>query len=106
MLAVLGLPNVVSAAIVAAVVAVVFRARVFGANDRTRTSWIDAWLKASVTFVFVVFFTVFVPSYVMQTETVAGFDRNAQDLIGLSLFGVAFLATLWGLRYAYRTKRV
>jgi hypothetical protein len=105
-LAVLGLPNVVSAAIVAAVVAVVFRARAFGANERDRTSWIDAWLKAGLIGVFAVFFGVFVPSYVMQTETVAGFDRNAQDLIGSGLFGAAFITTLWGLRVAYRTKRV
>ena len=106
MLAVLGLPNVVSVAVVSAVVAVIFRARVFGANERTKTSWVDAWLKASLILVFVVFFAVFLPSYVMQTETVAGFDRNAQDLIGSGLFGVAFVATLWGLRHAYRTKRV
>jgi hypothetical protein len=105
-LAVLGLPNVVSVAIVSAIVAVVFRARVFGANDRTTTSWIDAWLKAILILVFVVFFAVFLPSYAMQTKTVAGFDRKVQDLIGLGLFGAAFVATLWGLRYAYRTKRV
>jgi hypothetical protein len=105
-LAVLGLPNVVSVAVVAAVVAVVFRARAFGANERATTSWIDAWLKAILILVFVVFFAVFLPSYVMQTKTVAGFDRKAQDLIGSGLFGAAFMATLVGLRHAYRTKRV
>lgn len=106
MLGVLGIPNVVSAGIVTLVVAVVFRSRVFGANERRETSWIDAWLKAGVIVVFVVFFAVFLPSYVIQTETVAGFDRNAQDLIGSGLFGGAFVATLVGLRYAYRSKRV
>jgi hypothetical protein len=105
-LGVLGIPNVVSAGIVTLVVAVLFRARVFGVNERTETSWIDAWLKAGVIVVFVVFFAVFLPSYVIQTETVAGYDRKVQDLIGSGLFGGAFVATLAGLRYAHRSKRV
>ncbi len=106
MLAVLGLPNVVSAGIVTLVVAVVFRARVFGINERTETSWIDAWLKAGVIVVFVIFFAVFLPSYVIRTETVSGYDRNVQDVIASGLFGAAFVATLAGLRYAHRSKRV
>ena len=106
MLAVLGIPNVVAATIVAAVLAVVARRRVFGANERADTSWLDAWLKAVVIVVFVVFFTIYLPSYIIGTSTVADLDRNAQDLIASSLWGIGMVATLWGLWYAHKEKRV
>ncbi len=105
-LAVLGVPNVVAATVVAAVLAVVARRRVFGANERTETSWLDAWLKALVLVVFVVFVAVYLPSYVMQTSTVADLDRTAQELIGTAVWGTGFLSILWGLWWAHREKRV
>lgn len=106
MIAVLGLPNVVSVAVVVGIVAVIFRSRVFGANDASEISWLDAWLKAMVIVVAVAFFTVYVPSWAIQTDAVTDMDRNAQDLIGAGLFGLALVATLWALWYAHREKRV
>lgn len=106
MLALLGLPNVVLAAIVTAVVAVAFFGRVFGANERTETSWLDAWLKAGVIFVFVTFFGVYLPSWVMSTGTVADLDRTVQDLAGSAVWGAAFVVIIGGLAYLHRQKRV
>ena len=106
MFAVLGLPNIVVAAIVTAVIAVVFHKRVFGANDPYETSWIDAWLKAIVIMVSISFFVGFVPSWAMQTDLVVEFDRTAQDLVGSALWLVALVATLVGLWYAHRENRV
>jgi hypothetical protein len=104
--ALLGLPNVVAATIAVAVLAVVARRRVFGANERTETSWLDAWLKAVVIVVFVVFFTIYLPSYIIGTSTVADMNRNAQDLIAAGIWGVGMAATLGGLWYAHKEKRV
>lgn len=104
--AVLGIPNVVAATLVVALLAVVARRRVFGVNERTETSWLDAWLKAIVIVVFVVFFTVYLPSYVIGTSTVANMDRNVQDLIATSIWGAGMAALLGGLWYAHREKRV
>ncbi len=106
MLAVLGIPNVVAATIAVAILAVVARRRVFGANERTETSWLDAWLKAIVIVVFVVFFTVYLPSYIIGTSTVADLDRNVQDLIASAIWGAGMAVTLGGLWYAHKEKRV
>ncbi|MFQ5556283.1 MAG: hypothetical protein ACE5GB_02050 [Acidimicrobiales bacterium] len=106
MLAVLGLPNIVTAAIVVAAVAVVFRSRVFGTNEPTDTSWFDACLKAIVIVVFTAFTAVYLPSYVLQTKAVADLDGTVRDLLGAGTWLAAFAATLWGLWYAHREKRV
>lgn len=106
MLAVLGFPNVVAATIAVAVLALVARRRVFGPNERTETSWLDAWLKAIVIVVFVVFFTIYLPSYIIGTSTVSDMNRNAQDLIGAGVWGAGMGATLLGLWYAHKEKRV
>ncbi len=106
MLVLLGFPNVVVAAVAAAVLAVVARRRVFGVNERTETSWLDAWLKAVVIVVFVVFTSVYLPSYVIGSSVVSDLNRNAQDLIAAGIWGAAFAATLWGLWFAHREKRV
>ncbi|MGI9607769.1 MAG: hypothetical protein ACR2P0_16700 [Acidimicrobiales bacterium] len=106
MIVALSVPNLVLATIVVGVVAVVFRARVFGANERDSTSWVDAWLKAIVILVAVAFFLVYVPSWALQTKTVADMNRNAQDLIGAGLFAIALIVVLWVLRWAHAEKRV
>ncbi len=103
---VLGIPNVVAATIAVAVLAIIARKRVFGANERTETSWTDAWLKALVIVVFVVFFTIYLPSWVIGTSTVADMDRNAQDIIASAIWGAGMVATLGGLWYAHREKWV
>ncbi len=106
MLALLGLPNVVLAAIVTAVVSVAFFGRVFGASERTETTWLDAWLKAGVILVFITFFGVYVPSWVLQTGTVAGLDRDVQQLVGSAVWAVALVVTIGGLAAFHRQKRV
>jgi len=102
----LGVPNVVAAAIATAILALVARRRIFAANERTETSWTDAWLKAIVIVVFVVFFTIYLPSWVIGTSTVADMDRNAQDIIASAVWGAGMVATLGGLWYAHKEKRV
>lgn len=104
--ALLGVPNVVAAAVVAALVALLFHRRVFGANERTTTSWADAWLKAFVILVFATFCGVYLPSWALQTKTVAEFDRAAQDVVGAGVWVVAMVLLFWGLWYAHRQKRV
>ncbi len=104
--AVLGVPNVVAALIAACVVLVVARRRVLGANERTETSWLDAFLKAFVIVVFVVFFTIYLPSYAMQTSTVTDFNRTAQELVGAGIWVVTFSAAVGVLWQAHRGKRV
>ncbi len=104
--AVLGLPNVVSATIVVALVAVVFRRRVFGRIDRVRSSWVDAWLKALVILVGVTFLGVYVPSWILQTGPVTRLHQPARDLVGAGTWGVAFVAILTVLYLAHRESRV
>ncbi|GEM_PF-3559118 len=106
MLAAFGFPNVILATAAALAVCLVARRRVFGANERTATSWLDAWLKAFVIVVLVVFFTIYVPSYVVQTSTVSGMDGVARDLIGTTVWGVGMLAAMVTLRLAHKEKRV
>ncbi len=105
-IAYLGVPNIVLAASVVAVVAVIFHSRVFGANEPTETSWVDAWMKAIFIVVAIATFCVYLPSYVMQTSTVAGFDRDIQQLVGTAVWSVAFASALFLLWYAHREKRV
>ncbi len=105
-IAFLGVPNIVLTAIIVAVVAVIFRSRVFGANEPTDTSWVDAWMKAIFILVAITTFSVYLPSYVMQTSTVAGFDRDVQQLVGTAVWSVAFGSALFLLWYAHREKRV
>lgn len=106
MFAIIGIPNLVSVAIVVGAVSLLFRSRVFGSNQQGEISWLDAWLKAIVILVAIAFFSVFLPSYVMQTSRVTAFDRTVQQLIGASVWVVAFSATLFALWYAHREKRV
>ncbi|MCP3856874.1 MAG: hypothetical protein GY713_22445 [Actinomycetia bacterium] len=106
MLALLGLPNIVLAAAVTAVVAVVFHRQVFGVCERTETSWSIAWLKAAVILVFITFAGVYLPSWAMQTSMVSDLGREAQDLAGSVVWGAAIVVTIGGLAYLHRHKRV
>lgn len=106
MIALLGLPNIVVATIVAALGTLILRARVLGTNERTATSWIDAWLKAIAMVVFITFVGVYVPSYILQTSTVANLDRNVQDILGTGAWLIAMVVTFGGLRLAHSYKKV
>ena len=89
-----------------AILAIVLRGRVFGRIDRTNSSWFDAWTKAVTIVVFVVFATIFLPSWILQTSTVAGMTRTTQDLVGAAVWAAAMAITFWGLWYLHRERRV
>ncbi len=106
MYALLGIPNIVAATILAVILAIVARKRVFGANERTATSWLDAWLKAIVMVVLTVFLVVYLPSWILTTSTVTGLDRDVQDLLATAVWGAGFGACLITVWYAHRSGRV
>lgn len=80
--------------------------RVVGVIDRLNLSWFEAWLKTAVIVVYFVVFTVFLPSYVLQTPAVSGAARFTQELIGSAVWAVGLGAGLWALDYAQRTSRI
>lgn len=106
MLVVMGVPNLVILAVVAALLAGVTWSRTSGRNPIGRISWPDAWLKAIVIVVLAICFVAFLPSWILQSSAVAKQDRILQDLIGTAIWGVALGAFLIGLRLAHRAKRV
>ena len=75
-------------------------------GDRLEMPWLDAWLKAIAIVVWFVVFTVYVPSEVMKTETVADLDRNAQDAVGAGLWLAGMAAGMWAVWYASRQRRI
>lgn len=93
-------------AIAVGVVALVLAPRLTSAHSRLEMPWFDAWLKAGVIVIGFIVFTVFVPSWVLQTETVSGLDRMAQDIIGAGLWFGALAAGIWALWYANRERRI
>lgn len=92
--------------LVGAAFVVLFGARVVRVVDRRDLSWLDAWLKTTVIVAYFIVFTVFLPSYALQTPTVSGLSRPAQELIGSAVWAVGLGAGLWALWYAQRTKRI
>jgi mono/diheme cytochrome c family protein len=91
---------------VMAVTALVFAPRLVSSNDRLAMSWFDAGLKTMVIVVGFIIFTVFVPNWAMQTDTVAGLDSTAQDLIGSGLWLGGLAAGLFALWYAHRRDHI
>lgn len=92
--------------IVGAGFALVLGPRIIGANDRLAMNWLDAWMKTAVILVGMVAFTMYVPNWAIQTDTVAGLDRLAQDIIGTSLWLGGLGAAIWALWYAHREDRI
>ena len=86
--------------------ALVLWPRFVSAGDRRRMPWLDAWLKAIAIVLWFVVFTVYVPSEVMQSDTVADLDKNAQDVIGTGLWLGGMAVGIWGLWYASRHRRI
>ena len=89
-----------------AAVAVVLGPRFAGRIDRLTVPWFDAWMKTAIIVAFFIIFTVFIPSMVLQTQTVAGLDRIFQDIIGTGLWVLGLGIGLWALWYAHRDRRI
>ncbi|MFN3215547.1 MAG: c-type cytochrome [Acidimicrobiales bacterium] len=98
--------NILAIAIAGGVAALVLAPRLTSEHSRLEMPWFDAWLKSGVIVIGLVVFTVFVPSWVLQTETVSGLDRMAQDIIGAGLWFGALAAGIWALWYANRERRI
>jgi len=69
--------------------------------EQNPDSWLAAWIKGLVIFVFVVVLGVFVPSYLIKLHSVAKLDVKLQDLVGTGSFAVVLVASLWAL---YRSR--
>jgi hypothetical protein len=80
--------------------------RIVAVCDRLTLPWLDGSAKAAVIVIWFVLFTVFVPSWVLQSRTVGGWDRNLQDLVGVGLWTFALGGGLWALWWAQREKRI
>ena len=90
----------------ACVAALVLAPRLIGVNDRLDTPWLDVGLKTATIVLAIVFATVVLPDWVLQTSAVSGLDRIAQDLLGLALWGAGLVACLAGLWWAHRESRI
>lgn len=88
------------------VVALAIGPRFISAPGRLDMPWLDAWLKTGAIVFGFIAFTVFVPSLVLETDTVSELDRVAQDLIGTAVWAGALAAGLWALWYAHRRDHI
>ncbi|MGF1665997.1 MAG: c-type cytochrome [Acidimicrobiia bacterium] len=93
-------------AVAAAAIAFVMAPRIIAANDRLTMPWLDAWLRVAIITVFFIVVLAFVPSMILQTETVGRLPRVVQETITLALWGGGFAAGVWGLWYAHRDGRI
>ena len=80
--------------------------RLTSQNDRLRTPWFDAALKTATILIATAIAVAYIPNWVLQTSTVSGLPRAAQDLIGVSVWTLGLLACIAGLWYAHRESRV
>ena len=92
--------------VVVGAAALILGPRVIAANDRRRTTWVDAWLKTGVIVVGSVVATTIIPAQVLELDTVQDLPRAAQDLIAVGLWMAAIAASIWALWYAHRERRV
>jgi mono/diheme cytochrome c family protein len=92
--------------IAAAIGAFVLAPRLVSRTDRISLPWLDAWLRTGIIVVYFVVATVFVPSFVLQTETVGRLDRPVQDVIGSALWLGGLAVGLLGLWAAHRDRRI
>ena len=93
-------------ALAAGAIAFVMAPRIVGAHDRLTMPWLDAWLRVAIIAVFFVVVLAFVPSMILETETVARLPRAVQETITLGLWSGGLAAGLWGLWYAHRDGRI
>jgi mono/diheme cytochrome c family protein len=80
--------------------------RIVAVQDRLTMPWFDAWLRVAIIVVFFVVALAFIPSMIMQTETVAKLPRAVQDVIGLTLWGGGLVVGLWALWYTHKEDRI
>ncbi len=80
--------------------------RIFGAHDRLTLPWLDAWLKTAVIVTWFVLFTVFVPSWVLQSGPVNELSAVAQDLLGVGVWALGLVGGLAGLYFAHHESRI
>ena len=101
-----GMAIVAAFAVAAAAALLVLSPRIVSTIDRLDVPWLDAWLRAGIIVVYFIVATVFVPSAVLQTETVSRLDRPIQDVIGSGLWIGGLAVGLLGLWYTHRERRI
>jgi len=80
--------------------------RIFGSHDRLTLPWLDAWLKTGVIVIWFVLFTVFVPSWVLQSGPVNDLSAITRDLLGVSVWMLGLFGGLTGLYFAQKESRI
>lgn len=101
-----GMAAVAAIGLAGAVGLFVLGPRIVSEEDRLTMPWLDAWLRVAIIVVFFIVALAFVPSFVLQTETVAGLPRAVQDVIGSVLWGGGLVVGLWALWYTHRENRI
>lgn len=92
--------------IAGAVALFVLLPRITSTHDGIEMPWLDASLKAVLIVVGFIVFTVIVPDWALQTETVNKLDRPVQDFVGTALWLGGLTVTLAAVWYAHREKRI
>jgi mono/diheme cytochrome c family protein len=92
--------------IAGAVALFVLLPRITSTHDGLEMPWLDASLKAALIVVGFIAFTVIVPDWALQTETVTKLDRPVQDFVGTALWLGGLVVTLGAVWYAHREKRI
>jgi len=80
--------------------------RLVSSHDGLDMPWLDASLKTACIVVAFIAFTVFVPDWALQTDTVNKLDRPVQEFVGTSLWLGGLLVVLGAVWYAHREKRI
>ncbi len=93
-------------AIAVAGAALALAPRVVDANDRLDFPWLDAWLRTALIVVAVIFFVVYIPSWALQTGTVAKLGDFGQQFIGVALWLGGLGVVLGALWYAHKEDRI
>lgn len=101
-----GLAIATAFALAAALALLVLSPRIVSTIDRLDVPSLDAWLRSGIIVLYFVVATVFVPSAVLQTETVSRLDRAIQDVIGSGLWMGGLVVGLLGLWYTHRESRI
>lgn len=80
--------------------------KIISPTNRLNLPWMDAWLRGAVIAGFFIVATVFIPSRVLQTETVGRLPREVQDVLGAGLWFGALAIGLGALWWAHRENRI
>lgn len=74
------------------------------ASDASGPSWVRAYLTGLVIAVYFLVTTVWLPSYVLRLDRVAGAEPILRDLIGSGVWLVFLAFGLWALWRAQRAR--